>query len=69
VSNTWLKELLVSVSTVGVRHTLDVEDVEDTHIMFLKNTARLVDTVDLGELEDIVGRTRKLIELELFNKD
>jgi len=69
VSNTWLKELLVSVNTVGVRHTLDVEDVEDTHIMFLKNTARLVDTVDLGELEDIVGRTRKLIELELFNKD
>lgn len=69
MSNTWLKELLVSVSTVGVRHTLDVEDVEDTHIMFLKNTARLVDTVDLGELEDIVGRTRKLIELELFNKD
>lgn len=69
MSNTWLKELLVSVNTVGVRHTLDVEDVEDTHIMFLKNTARLVDTVDLGELEDIVGRTRKLIELELFNKD
>jgi hypothetical protein len=49
----------------GVRLTLDVEDVVDIVLMWLKVIVRLAGLVEVRELDAIVGKTKKLIECEL----
>jgi hypothetical protein len=50
----------------GVRLTLDVEDVVDIVLMWLKVIVRLAGLVEVRELDAIVGKIKKLIEYVLF---
>jgi len=54
------------VNMAGVRLTLDVEDVVDIVLMWLKVIVRLAGLVEVRELDAIVGKIKKLIEYVLF---